>query len=464
MIVLLKVTEILSDFCVTEFPGITNPALQSSAMRIPSLFLFIIFAWSTVTFAQSLVFPPYGHSYGIRKATSAHLFMFFGPTTAFENPQGIATAKMVSRDDPTTEGDDDEVVVYGVNAGRNELIYNTSMWTLARYGSKGSGKDQFLEPRGVATEPRGNVFVADSGNNRIVHLFNPRKKVEWVRAYRGNRRGDKGFNGPSQVALDEQCKLYVSDTKNGRIVVIDTTGSFFQVIVPLGGSFENGPTTLAVADGTSRYSHFRHERLLFCADRGGKRLWKLSLDGIVIKTVDMPGIHRACYAAVDYYHNLWVTDIINHCIVKFDHNLELLDVFGSYGKGDNQFVEPRGIAIWKRYGQTFIAERKGAQYFWIGSECRTYSVEEAGEQSVRLNTDLTEYSYISLFGSVGSDTSYLFKKQFVPAGKSQRVFAIPERTKNILQSPLTLRVEPTYSSYTYYHWDFPVSVQERTNR
>jgi DNA-binding beta-propeller fold protein YncE len=384
--------------------------------------------------------------------------MFFGPLTTFKNPQGLATAKMIARDDPATEDDDDELVVYGVNAGRHQLIYNTSMWGLAMYGSRGSGKDQFLHPRGVATEPHGNVFVADSGNNRVVHLFNPLRTVEWVRSYRAEGGKGGGLKGPTQVALDDRGLVYVCDGGNRRIVVFDTLGLVHRRIVPKGGTFADGPRALAVADGRYRWSHFRREQALFCADRAGRRVWKFSLDGNVLRQVDMPGQHRASYGAIDYYHNFYVTDTRNHCVIKFDHNLELLDIFGEHGTGDNQFVEPRGIAIWKRYGQMFIAERKGAQYFWVGTDCTERSIATAGADTYRISLRLTEYGFVSLLCPSGSDTTFYVRKRMVYPGKQQVMFRAPAATSPGQCASLLLRVEPTYSSYTYYHWDYPLNV------
>jgi hypothetical protein len=42
------------------------------------------------------------------------------------------------------------------------------------------------------------------------------------------------------------------------------------------------------------------------------------------------------------------------------------------GPGDPAFAleEPRGIAIWRRFGQVFVAERQGAQYFFLGTDFR----------------------------------------------------------------------------------------------
>jgi hypothetical protein len=96
---------------------------------------------------ESLVLPPFLHSYGIRKATPKHLFLFFGLSTSFDDPQGLATARLKTWDDPKTDKDDDEVVVYGVNSGRGEIIFNKSMLALGMYGKKAAAKTSFYFQR-----------------------------------------------------------------------------------------------------------------------------------------------------------------------------------------------------------------------------------------------------------------------------------------------------------------------------
>jgi hypothetical protein len=414
---------------------------------------------SLTIWSRSLVEPPYLHSYGIRKATPAKLFMFFGPITEFDDPQGIATAKMKSRDDPKTIEDDDEVVVYGVNSGRNQLIYNTSMWTLGLYGSRGSGNNQFLSPKGIAIDETGNVYVVDSGNNRVVHLFNPKKEVRWVNAFTGKSVTDPGLLAPSQAALDRKGRIYVTDTGNRRIVVFLSDGEVCQVFPPSNSyQFEQGPSMLAVADGSESWSFFRTDRIVFCADKGGTRLWKLGFDGAVEKQALLPDGHKAGYAAVDFYHNLWITDKDGHCILKYDHNLELLDIFGSFGEGKNQFVEPRGIAMWKRFGQTFVAEKHGAQYFWVGTDCTEKNLRKIRDNNYTLSLTLTECSFVSLYSAAAKDTSWLLKRLMAFAGKPS--LPISDEKQLLAKGKLFLRVEPTYSSYSYYKWDYPVTVEK----
>ncbi|MBD3418752.1 MAG: hypothetical protein GF398_01415 [Chitinivibrionales bacterium] len=422
--------------------------------------LLVALAGAIVVHPQTLVFPPYGHSYGIRKATQGHLKMFLGPFASFEDPQGLATAKMVSRDDPSTKKDDDEVVVYGVNSGKHQIIYNTSMWGLASYGREGSGKDELKFPKGITCDEKGNVYIADWGNDRIVHLFNPQKKVEWVDALTGKSAGDPGLKRPQQVSLTEQGWLVVSDRGNRRIVIMSPKGKIIKRIPAKGVQlFQEGPTVVAAADGSMRWSHYHKDRFFFCTDQNGRRLWKIGLDGTVIKKITLPGGHQACYGAVDYYHNIYLTDIKKHCVVKLSRHLKMLDVIGSYGKEDNQFIEPRGIAVWKRFGQTFIAEQNGAQYYWVGTKLKSKNFKPQGDSTYLLQVDVSEHSYVSLFTAVGADTSFIVKRLWIPAGPAPLEVNDTGKILNDTAHTPVLRLEPTYSSYTYYHWDFPLNYR-----
>jgi hypothetical protein len=225
-------------------------------------------------------------------------------------------------------------------------------------------------------------------------------------------------------------------------------------------TFENGPGMLAIADGAvDRWDYFLNEHVLYCADRNGTRLWKIDLSGRVLKQISLAADEKAGYAAVDFYHNLWITDREKHCVLKFDKDLGLLDVFGSYGTGKNQFIEPRGIAIWKRYGQVFIAEKKGAQYFWIGTDLKSRDLVKKENKLYSLALNLTEYSFISFFKLNGRDTSWVISRRFVNPGETSIDFF---DAKNIIGpgAAMMLKAEPTYSSYLYNSWVYPVSVDK----
>ena len=406
-----------------------------------------------VSFAETLVFPPYGHSYGIRKATPKHLFMFFGPRTFFDNPQGLATCRLTVWDDTTKESDDDEVVVYGVNCNRHQIIYNTSMWTLGLFGKKGSGDGRFLFPKGIAANRHGDVFVADSGNNRIVQLFNPKSKLQWVRSFNGARGDDMGLGGPSRVTVDEDRRVYATDPGNNRILIFDASGKRLREITT-----GRKPTALIAADGRARWSKFRHEKFLYYAEDGGRWIVKSTFGGKTLLRKELPEGHTAVYGATDYYHNYWITDTEKHCVLKYDHHFNLLEVFGAYGKKDNQFVEPRGIAIYKRYGQVFIAEKSGAQYYWVGTDLKNASLTPSEhKRHYKLEVNATEYSYASLFSVFDGDTNYYIQRRRIPPSFAR--LYVNDKGRNLTEENIILRLEPTYSSYTYNAWFYPLPVK-----
>ncbi|HEU5101218.1 MAG TPA: NHL repeat-containing protein, partial [Roseiflexaceae bacterium] len=74
----------------------------------------------------------------------------------------------------------------------------------------------FYGPRAVAVDERGSVYIADTGNKRIVVTDSEGNFLyQWGHA--GNEPG--AFNEPIGVAVDPQGYVYVADTWNGRVQV-----------------------------------------------------------------------------------------------------------------------------------------------------------------------------------------------------------------------------------------------------
>ena len=83
------------------------------------------------------------------------------------------------------------------------------------WGSSGTGDGQFNAPLGVATDGNGNVYVADTNNNRIQKFTSTGTFLTtWGSfSYSGNGQ----FNGPFGVATDGNGNVYVADEGNSRI-------------------------------------------------------------------------------------------------------------------------------------------------------------------------------------------------------------------------------------------------------
>jgi uncharacterized protein (TIGR03663 family) len=80
----------------------------------------------------------------------------------------------------------------------------------------------FFGPRGIAVDAQGNVYIADTGNKRIVVTDSDGNFLyQW--GYAGSEPG--AFNEPTGVAVDGQGNVYVADTWNGRVQVFAPDGS-----------------------------------------------------------------------------------------------------------------------------------------------------------------------------------------------------------------------------------------------
>jgi DNA-binding beta-propeller fold protein YncE len=425
----------------------------------------------------TLVFPTYRHTYGIRKAGPTELFLFMSFKVKFRDPQGLACVRLDSWEDPDDPHDDDELTVYGVNAGQNNIIYNKSMWGLGVYGLHEKGIQRLKEPHGICANSRGDVYVADSGNHRLVRLFNAGHELKFV-TYIGGPGGLPGFfKYPLQVALDSRGNVYVSDSQNNRVQVFDQQDRFLYAF-DAGGNLLS-PNGLAVTDLDEKYKQYGGgENFIVVIDSTNQRICKFDLQGKLLRTLRCRDfgypVAKLEYICLDYYNQVLVTDSRNHCIHKFDHNLNYIISFGREGEDDFEFNEPRGITVYRRFGQLFVAEKSGAQYYWIGTDLQElYSASD--RDSAFIQFKVTEPSYVSVdildgngkFIKRIADKKFLMpliKHRFIWDGRMGR--GLPKFLKQMeyLQSPLTgygqkvppgtyrfrLTAEATYSSRTYF--------------
>jgi len=383
----------------------------------------------------TFVFPTYYHTYGIRKAGAFELFLFMGFKVNFSNPEGLACVRLNSWEDPENPHDDDEVTVYGVNSGENNIIYNKSMYGLEIYGIDEEKYQLLKNPHGICANSRGDVYVADTGNHRIVRLYNSGSKLEYVTDIGGQGIGEGQFISPEQVALDNSGNIYITDTGNSRVQVFDKNNKF-----KFSFSNENNlkrPTGIAVTDSIQRYQG-RVDNFVIVIDSNNQRINKFTLNGKLIKRLIMSSVGYSTaeleYPCIDYYNQLLITDSKNHCIHKFDHKLNYITSFGSKGDDDHQFLVPKGLTIFRRFGQLFIAESTGAQYYWIGTD---FTIEKIQVQPnfVKFKFNITEPSNITadIFDSEDNFISRISsRRSFRIAGEHELIWnKRPSRHNNM---------------------------------
>jgi tripartite motif-containing protein 71 len=70
---------------------------------------------------------------------------------------------------------------------------------LKTIGSPGSGNGQLDDPKGVAVDTKGNLYVVDSGNNRIQEFDS---NGIFLKTWGSFGTGAGQFNGPLGITLD----------------------------------------------------------------------------------------------------------------------------------------------------------------------------------------------------------------------------------------------------------------------
>jgi hypothetical protein len=148
--------------------------------------------------------------------------------------------------------------------------------TLASAGNEGPAINaELYKPAGQAEDPQGNIYVADSGNNRIVEIASSTHSQWGFNTTAGNaytiagsakgqpgssgdggRAVDARLNDPTDVAIDSNGNLYIADSANNRIQEVSANTGNISTFAgsatgTAGSSGDGGAATAALLSNPS---------------------------------------------------------------------------------------------------------------------------------------------------------------------------------------------------------------------
>ena len=187
-------------------------------------------------------------------------------------------------------------------------------------GGTGSTPGFFSGPRGIALDSKGWIYIADSNNHRV-QVLDPSGELQgsWG-FYADSTAGEAaagGFNQPWDLTIASDGSVIVVDTWNHRIQRFTAQGELLHIFdassLTLDPSGFYGPRGIAV-DQQDR---------LFMVDTGNKRVLIFNLEGVLLGQFGSGGLglgnlDEPVGVALDSIGRVWIADTWNQRVQVFE--------------------------------------------------------------------------------------------------------------------------------------------------
>ncbi|MBX6771439.1 MAG: glycosyltransferase family 39 protein [Chloroflexi bacterium] len=256
-------------------------------------------------------------------------------------------------------------------------------------GQPGAGPGQLTDPRGVAVDRDGNVFIASAGTRRVDEFDAAGRYVRsfggslsepdavavdrsgavmvldategWIYRFAGN--GDPlgrfggpavGFYHPRGLAVDQSGRVLVADTGTGHITVFDPSGVVLRQVDVRSPSMAHVAQPVGIAVGTDGTIYMtdaaNFQVMRFAATFQPQARWPIAAFG---------SVHGA-QLAVAPDGTLYASDPANHRVIHYDRDGHPLDQIEGAELG-----QPVGVAV-DTAGDLYVADAAGGRVLVFG--------------------------------------------------------------------------------------------------
>ncbi len=239
--------------------------------------------------------------------------------------------------------------------GSDAWAYDGKAGQFARVGPDGKEKSRFgtrqgkgpavtKGTRGFAVSPKHGIYVSDTPGNRIQRFSIDGAWKATFAEKEGlfdSRKQEGRVKDPRGIAVNEQGTVYVADSGNRRIDAFSPEGGFLFAFGPTLGAFElEEPHALA----------WDPEGFLYVLDRSLRRVFKCGPSGALIASWGGEGrgaglFDKPTAMAFDGRHLLYVLDEARRSVAVFDRDGGWITDLLSGGEGERELDRPSALAV-----------------------------------------------------------------------------------------------------------------------
>jgi sugar lactone lactonase YvrE len=236
-------------------------------------------------------------------------------------------------------------------------------------GDGGIATNSVLSPFGLSLDAAGNLFIADTFNNRIRRVDATGDGAAVITTVAGNGIGDFAGDGsaavsaaissPESVAVDVAGNLFIADTGNHRIRRVDAISGNISTFAGTGVpsfSGDGGPAPQAGLFSPSGVA-FDNGGNLYIADRSNNRIRRVDGNGVITTVAGNgmfsfsgdggPAVNAALFfpsaVALDSSGNIFISDSLNNRVRRIDAKTRIITT--AAGNGMMGFSGDGGLAI-----------------------------------------------------------------------------------------------------------------------
>ncbi len=255
-------------------------------------------------------------------------------------------------------------------------------------GDDGPATSALLEtPKGVSIDGSGNIFIADTYNNRIRRVD---AKTGIITTVAGNGQqtysGDGGpatsaaLSRPLEVAVDSVGNIFIGDTDNNRVRKVEAATNIISTFAGTGQDAFGGDGGQARLAGVSSPSQVSFDTAgnTYLADAGNQRIRRIDKSGVIATVAGngkaeysgdggqaiSAGLADPSGVAVDGFGQIFIADTANYRIRRVDAAGTIQTIAGNghtsfLGDGGPgwgaSLLEPYGLAT-DSSGSVYIAD------------------------------------------------------------------------------------------------------------